>query len=350
MVDVQWVNRTGAEGWGARTPRGAYGSMPARPRGVKVHYTGGREDPAMVTNHGRCIARARSVQNGHMDGNGWVDVGYSYLVCAHGRVFVGRGFGNLPAANGPGMNSGHYAVLGMVGNSGLTQPTDAMLAGIRDVIDYLRGRGVGSEIKGHRNGYATDCPGAALYAWVVKGAPRPAGSPPPKPPSPTAPARPNRPTPTPDQEDNPMRYTSLGWSGTGAKEIVPSTPTDVVFDTEYADPTKSHVDKGANASFLDGPRAYTADLEMVLSGVSAGDVVETRLVEVRKGTAPGEVLEATRWHPTVVAPAGDGTVVVTHQGIGAVQEGRKLRLQLQHNSAGSVKIVRAWARLMSQES
>ncbi len=348
MAEIQWVNRTGADGWGARPPRGGYGSMPAHPRGVKVHYTGGREDPAMLTNHNRCVARARSVQNGHMDGNGWTDIGYSYLVCAHGKVFVGRGFGNLPAANGPGLNSYHYAVLGMVGNSGLTDPPDAMLAGIRDVIDYLRGRGVGSEIKGHRDGYATDCPGARLYAWVKAGAPRPRTTTTPPEPKPPAPSTPVTPTPTP--EDNPMRYTSLGWSGTLAKVIPASTPTDVVFDTEYADPTKSHVDTGANASFLDGPRAYSADLELVLSGVTAGDTVETRLVEVKKGTSPGEVLETTRWHPTVVAPAGDGTVVVTHAGIGAVQEGRKLRLQVQHNSAGTVKIIQAWARMLSQES
>ncbi|MFF3871188.1 peptidoglycan-binding protein [Streptomyces sp. NPDC001978] len=49
----------------------------------------------------------------------------------------------------------------------------------------LRQHGAGDEIKGHRDGYATACPGDALYAWVKKGAPRPKGTEPaPKPPAP----------------------------------------------------------------------------------------------------------------------------------------------------------------------
>jgi hypothetical protein len=343
MADVQWVLR---KDWGARAPRGGYGTMPSRPRGVKVHYTGGHENPDMPARHTLCVARARSVQNGHMDGNGWIDVGYSYMVCTHGKVFEARGFGHLPAANGAGLNSGHYAVLGMVGNSGLTQPSDAMLNGIRDVIEYLRGRGVGNEIRGHRDGYSTDCPGSKLYAWVKAGAPRPKGSETPVEPVPPVPAKP---APTPPPKDDDMTYTSLGWSGTGAKTIPASTPTDVVWDTEYADPTKGHAE-GTNPSFLDGPRVYVLDVELVLTGLTAGDVVETRLVEVKAKTSPGEILESTRWRPTHVLPGGDGTVLVTHQGIGAVQEGRKLRLQVQHNGAGTVKISRAWARMNSQES
>jgi hypothetical protein len=98
------------------------------------------------------------------------------IACPHRKVFVGRGPGHLPAANGSGLNSGHYAVLGLVGNSGLVQPTDGILHAILDAVEYLREKGgAGREIKGHRDGYSTDCPGDALYAWVKKGAPRPGG-------------------------------------------------------------------------------------------------------------------------------------------------------------------------------
>lgn len=44
-----------------------------------------------------------------MDGNGWIDVGYSLLCCPHRKVFEGRGPGNVPAANVVGLNSAHYA-------------------------------------------------------------------------------------------------------------------------------------------------------------------------------------------------------------------------------------------------
>ncbi|ETK37261.1 peptidoglycan recognition protein family protein [Microbispora sp. ATCC PTA-5024] len=144
---------------------------------MKVHYTGGRVDPKIVDDHALCVAMVKSIQNFHMDGNGWLDIGYSMVACPHRKVFVGRGPGHLPAANGPGLNSGHYAVLGLVGNAGLVQPTDGILDAILDAVDYLRDKGgAGREIKGHRDGYSTDCPGDALYAWVKKGAPRPGSS------------------------------------------------------------------------------------------------------------------------------------------------------------------------------
>ncbi|WP_223167675.1 peptidoglycan-binding protein [Nonomuraea sp. SYSU D8015] len=118
--------------------------------------------------------------------------GNSYIACPHRKVFEGRGLHHLPAANGPGLNAGHYAVLGLVGNAGLVQPPDGLLHGILDAVQYVRDRGhAGREIKGHRDGYATDCPGEPLYAWVRRGAPRPGGSAPP-PPRPVAPPFPGR--------------------------------------------------------------------------------------------------------------------------------------------------------------
>lgn len=159
--------------WGARSPSGSYERVSAN-LGVKVHYTGSRVDPACLTNHARCVAAVREIQSFHMAGNGWLDIGYSMVACPHRKVFVGRGPGHLPAANGAGLNTGHYAVLGLVGNSGLIEPPDALLHGILDAIEYLREHGgAGKEIKGHRDGYSTDCPGDALYRWVLEGAPRP---------------------------------------------------------------------------------------------------------------------------------------------------------------------------------
>lgn len=163
--------------WGARKPA-AIPDYLASTRGVKIHYSGSPESLDMVTDHALCARRVRQIQAGHMDGNGWNDVGYSFLVCPHGYVHEGRGVHRLPAANGSGLNSGHYAVLGMVGNAGLVVPSDDMLNGIRDAIDYCRAKGAaGQEIRGHRDGYATDCPGPKLYAWVQAGAPRPAAAP-----------------------------------------------------------------------------------------------------------------------------------------------------------------------------
>jgi hypothetical protein len=163
--------------WGARAPRGSYTKVSAAPRGVKIHYTGGRVDPRTLTDHDRCVAAVRGIQGGHMDGNGWMDIGYSAVACPHRKVFVARGPGNVPAANGPGLNSAHYAVLVLVGSSGVTEPTDGHLLAALDAIEWLRREGsAGGEVKGHRDGYATSCPGDPLYAWIRRGCPRPGGT------------------------------------------------------------------------------------------------------------------------------------------------------------------------------
>ncbi|GFH38923.1 LysM peptidoglycan-binding domain-containing protein [Streptomyces pacificus] len=160
--------------WGARpyrTPSGATPYSRAR-RGVKVHYLGTVYEDRP---HTACAAYVLKIQTSHMDGNGWSDIGYSFVVCTHGSVFEGRGLKRRNSANGnTSLNEQDYAVLLLVGSSGLTQPTDAQLHGGRNAIDYCREHGpAGDWLGGHRDGYATACPGDALYAWVRKGAPRP---------------------------------------------------------------------------------------------------------------------------------------------------------------------------------
>lgn len=163
--------------WGARAYLMPSGATPYAHKlaGSKVHYLGA---PYTFGDHTTCPAYVRKVQASHMDGNGWSDIGYSFLVCEHGIGFEGRGLWRRNSANGKtALNENHYAICGLVGSKGSTMPTNAQLNGIRDVIDYCRSTGgAGSEIKGHRDGYSTDCPGEPLYAWVQQGAPRKGGS------------------------------------------------------------------------------------------------------------------------------------------------------------------------------
>ncbi|WP_406418457.1 N-acetylmuramoyl-L-alanine amidase [Streptomyces sp. NBC_01614] len=161
--------------WGARayrTPNGATPYSRAR-RGVKLHYLGTAYSDR---SHDKCDDYVRQIQAQHMDGNGWSDIGYSFAVCTHGYVYEGRGLKRRNSANGnTTLNDQDYAVLLMVGSSGLTKPTDAQLNGARDAIEYCRKEGpAGTWLGGHRDGYATSCPGDPIYAWVKAGAPRPA--------------------------------------------------------------------------------------------------------------------------------------------------------------------------------
>lgn len=161
--------------WGARDyrlPNGA--TLYSQPRrGVKLHYLGSAYSDRA---HDLCDDYVRQIQAQHMDGNGWSDIGYSFLVCTHGYVYEGRGLRRRNSANGSTtLNDENYAVCLLVGSSGLTRPTDAQLHGARDAIDYCRKEGpAGTWLGGHRDGYATSCPGDPIYAWAKAGAPRPA--------------------------------------------------------------------------------------------------------------------------------------------------------------------------------
>lgn len=164
--------------WGARDYRRPNGAIPygnTKRRGVKLHYLGTAYTDRP---HTQCAAYVRQLQASHMDDRGWSDIGYSFVVCTHGWVYEGRGLARRNSANGnTALNEQDYAVLLMVGSSGLTVPTVAQLHGGRDAIEYCRAEGpAGSWIGGHRDGYATQCPGDAVYAWVKKGAPRPTDS------------------------------------------------------------------------------------------------------------------------------------------------------------------------------
>lgn len=152
--------------------------------GVKVHYEGSPVPTSLIADHAQCIQLWKDIRTAHMNdtSQGWVDIAYNFGACPHGYVLEGRGLGKETGANGnQPLNHAHYAICGLLGDTGLTQPTDAMLNGLRDGIEYMQAHGAGTEIKGHRDGYATSCPGEPLYRWVQAGAPRPGGGPAPAP-------------------------------------------------------------------------------------------------------------------------------------------------------------------------
>ncbi|KAA8651004.1 hypothetical protein EYZ11_004310 [Aspergillus tanneri] len=165
VAGMDFVSR---KGWNARAPKEAYTPI-TNPKGVKVHYLG-----TMFTGrkHSECAAYMRSVQDEHMDDSpeNYFDIAYSLAVCEHGYVYDGRGKGHRSGANGnQQLNNDHYAVLAFLAKYGVNKPTDDQIMGIQDAIAYLRRAGAGNEIKGHKDGYNTECPGKPLYKLVTDG-------------------------------------------------------------------------------------------------------------------------------------------------------------------------------------
>ncbi|MDF5752408.1 peptidoglycan recognition family protein [Spongiactinospora sp. TRM90649] len=309
--------------WGARPPRAT--SRLASARGVKAHYTGGRVDPATLTDHGACRAAVRGIQNGHMNGNGWSDIGYSMVVCGHDRAMIGRGPHVLPAANGAGLNSGHYAILVLVGSSGVTRITDSMKRAFHGARDYLRERGdAGAEIKGHRDGYATDCPGPSVYPWIRAGAPKP---------GPTVP-----PT-TPEPEEEMPEIVSVGLS----EEVVvpPSVDFQPWWSAERKDTAGWHPAGGQSIA----PNvAVWADLTafVALRGLTAGELVEVALT---RHTADGRLVDYA-WpvnRPARLHASADGRVEINLNGRFALSAANRARVSVRHSSKGEVVLETASA-------
>ena len=150
-----------------------------------VHHTAGSNaySPA------QSAAIVRGIEIYHVEGNGWNDIGYNFLVDKYGPVFEGR-YGGVDrpviGAHSLGFNVGSFgvAVIGDYGSTGISAPRGPRSSGCsrgsstrarRPALDadlavrwkpavpagvpvFLRA------ISGHRDTYFTECPGNALYA------------------------------------------------------------------------------------------------------------------------------------------------------------------------------------------
>ncbi|MFC9976177.1 peptidoglycan recognition family protein [Spirillospora sp. NPDC127200] len=148
-------------GW----PGTAAGTAPCR-NGLVVHYDGADQGLAGKS-HGACRTYWRNTRAFHMGpSRGWIDIGYSFAVCPHGVVMEGRGFGRVQAAQ-PGGNSTWTSVTFCSGDG--ERPTSEQVDAFKELRAWLRGRGLGAAIRGHRDFISTSCPGSVLYGMVRDG-------------------------------------------------------------------------------------------------------------------------------------------------------------------------------------
>ncbi len=110
----------------------------------------------------------RQIWEEHAVTNGWGDIGYHYLIDPAGNVYEGR-YGGDGVIGGHDYTSNGYAEgICCVGNYMSDQPTDAMIQAAAWIIGQRCQRwGLvpgPSTIIGHRDDYATSCPGDNLYA------------------------------------------------------------------------------------------------------------------------------------------------------------------------------------------
>lgn len=163
----------------------------------RQHYSTGQE-----LGRTDLVEWIREIDAYHRDHNGWLGFGYSFAVGRDvdpqkAHLFEGRGWGAIGAHT-----LGYNGDLGVcfLGNDdpGVNDATPGVRRALRLVYTTETGEaGWGGhplrEVHGHRETYATSCPGDELEAWVTARCPVPGGGATPSP----APAQPIRPDPSP---------------------------------------------------------------------------------------------------------------------------------------------------------
>jgi len=147
-------------GW----PATAAGYAPCD-QGLVVHYDGSDQGLAGRP-HQACRQYWKNTRKFHMNSRGWADIGYSFAVCPHGIVLEGRGWQRVQAAQ-PGGNTTWTSVTFMSGPN--EAPTAGQIRAFKELRAWLRGKGLGSGIRGHRDFISTSCPGDRLYRMVRDG-------------------------------------------------------------------------------------------------------------------------------------------------------------------------------------
>ncbi|MFG1853590.1 N-acetylmuramoyl-L-alanine amidase [Actinomadura geliboluensis] len=289
--------------WGARAPRSrSTVSWGARTEFV-VHYS---EGPTTQT--------VRSIQDFHMDGNGWADIGYNFLVDVKGRIYEGRGWLTV-GAHAPGHNSSGIGVC-MIGRDG--DATAAAKRSIRAVYDEaVRRKGGGLKKLGHRDVYATSCPGDQLYAWVRAGMPA-SGS-----------GGGSGDGDTPD-------YVSVGMAA--AQDLPPGEWVTVRWDDEYSDSAHHHRNAGG-PSFIEGPAQYALVANVRVEGLARGTRLQARVIERADSDGSVEV-GSTSEHV-----AFDGATFLHHDvAADVVGNGRRVRFQVIQHGTGTGRVTGGTAK------
>lgn len=172
--------------WSARSPSCTISDMSGLDRAT-IHHTASSSD-FNTTGLTDTKSKVRAIQNYHMDVNGWCDIGYHFLVDKYGNILSGR----YRSGDGPGYprgahdacnsNSFGFNCMGYFHTPYNQTPTSAMMTSLKNIIAGKMPSGWGptgsgstycsgvtDKIIGHRQVYATACPGDILYNKIKDG-------------------------------------------------------------------------------------------------------------------------------------------------------------------------------------
>lgn len=107
---------------------------------------------------------AKEIRRWHIDGNGWRDIGYHYVIRRDGTLERGRSE-QTPGAHASGYNTESLGIC-MVGGKPDCNYTAAQWECLEYVVRDLLKRYTGSEVIGHRDVSPKPCPMFNAKAWA----------------------------------------------------------------------------------------------------------------------------------------------------------------------------------------
>lgn len=157
--------------WGARDATGTIETHEEAPTFIVVHHTASANSED--TSQEAAFALSQSIQNYHMDSNGWGDTGQNFTNSRGGWMTEGR-HGSLEHLQGgtsyvEGIHAGdaNYGSQGIENEGTYTDVDvpDALWDSLVSLCSYISTQyGVAAgEIYGHRDFMSTECPGEVLY-------------------------------------------------------------------------------------------------------------------------------------------------------------------------------------------
>jgi N-acetyl-anhydromuramyl-L-alanine amidase AmpD len=163
----------GCDAWGARPPTEAIVMLPARPSKIIVHHTAGANSTDYSQAHAYQLARR--IQQDHFKRD-WIDTGQHFTISRGGYILEGRhrslealqrGVSHVRGAHCDGQNEAAVGIENE-GTYSSEQPPQALYDQLVTLCTFIcRQYGIhSSQIYGHRDFNATDCPGDQLYALL----------------------------------------------------------------------------------------------------------------------------------------------------------------------------------------
>ncbi|MBZ0301818.1 MAG: peptidoglycan recognition protein family protein [Anaerolineae bacterium] len=160
--DARPVNHEAASEFGFDTPDNPSGWLDYPQDLTGVYHT--------VAIHHSALSREehetmRSIQDGHMDGRGWADIGYHFGIDADGLLYAGRDI----TARGASVEGGNTGVIGVVvmGNFEIETPTNPQLTALQTLVNWLAQTYHLTTLAGHSElNNQTVCPGHYLKVYL----------------------------------------------------------------------------------------------------------------------------------------------------------------------------------------